>query len=83
MKENAVTYKGNSVAMKAVNAGQGEGAVIYHYYRCGDQAKTGENSDKTALHYFRNQDPGAFVSLSGGGVLASSKHQDVYKRQLW
>ncbi len=75
MKENVVTYKGNSVAMKAVNAGQVEGAVIYHYYRFGDQAKTGENSDKTALHYFRNQDPGAFVSLSGGGVLASSKHQ--------
>ena len=75
MKDNVVTYKGNSVAMKAVNAGQVEGAVIYHYYRFGDQAKTGENSDKTALHYFRNQDPGAFVSLSGGGVLASSKHQ--------
>lgn len=74
MKENAVAYKGNGVAMKAVNAGQVEGAVIYHYYRFGDQAKTGENSDKTALHYFRNQDPGAFVSLSGGGVLASSKH---------
>ena len=75
MKENAVLYKGNGVAMKAVNAGQTEGAVIYHYYRYADQAKTGENSDKTALHYFRNEDPGAFVSLSGGGVLASSKHQ--------
>ena len=75
MKENAVTYKGNSVAMKAVNAGQVDGAVIYHYYRFGDQAKTGENSDKTALHYFRNEDPGAFVSLSGAGVLASSKRQ--------
>ena len=75
MKENARIYKGNSVAMKAVNAGEVEGAVIYHYYRFGDQAKTGENSDNIALHYFRNEDPGAFVSLSGGGVLASSKHQ--------
>lgn len=74
MKENARFYKGNSVAMKAVNAGEIEGAVIYHYYRFGDQARTGENSDRTALHYFRNQDPGAFVSISGGGVLASSKH---------
>ena len=36
--------------------------VIYHYYYFGDQAKTGENSDNVALHYFRNQDPGAFVS---------------------
>ena len=75
MKENARFYKGNSVAMKAVNAGEVAGAVIYHYYRFGDQAKTGENSDNTALHYFRNEDPGAFVSISGAGVLASSKRQ--------
>jgi iron(III) transport system substrate-binding protein len=75
MKENAKAYKGNGVAMKAVNAGEVDGAVIYHYYYFGDQAKTGENSDKVALHYFRNGDPGAFVSISGAGVLASSKHQ--------
>ena len=61
--------------MKAVNAGEVEGAVIYHYYYFGDRAKTGENSNNVALHYFRHQDPGAFVSLSGGGVLASSKQK--------
>ena len=38
-------------------------------------ARTGENSKNTELHYFRNQDPGAFVSISGGGVLASSRHK--------
>lgn len=75
MKANATAYRGNGVVMKAVNAGQVEGGVIYHYYWFGDQAKTGENSGNTALHYFRGQDPGAFVSLSGGGVLASSKHK--------
>jgi iron(III) transport system substrate-binding protein len=74
MKQNFTAYKGNSTAMKAVNAGEVEGAVIYHYYWFGDQAKTGENSKNVALHYFRNEDPGAFVSVSGGGVLASSKH---------
>lgn len=72
MKANATPYKGNSTAMKAVNAGQIEGAVIYHYYYFGDQAKTGENSQNVALHYFRKKDPGAFVSLSGAGVLKSS-----------
>lgn len=75
MKENVVAYKGNSTAMKAVNAGEIEGAVIYHYYYFGDQAKTGENSKNVALHYFKNQDPGAFLSISGGGVLAASKHK--------
>ncbi|WP_439622470.1 iron ABC transporter substrate-binding protein [Shinella sp.] len=75
MKENATPFKGNSTAMKAVNAGEIEGAVIYHYYWFGDQAKTGENSNNVVLHYFKNQDPGAFVSISGGGILKTSKHQ--------
>lgn len=74
MKANFTAYKGNSTVMKAVNAGEVDGGVIYHYYYYGDQAKTGENSKNVGLHYFKNQDPGAFVSVSGGGVLASSKH---------
>jgi iron(III) transport system substrate-binding protein len=74
MKTNATAFRGNGVAMKAVNAGEISGALIYHYYWFSDQAKTKENSDNTALHYFRGQDPGAFVSISGAGVLATSKH---------
>jgi len=76
MKENAVFYRGNNAVLKAVNAGQVDAGVIYHYYFFGDQAGTGENSKNTALYYFKHQDPGAFVSISGGGVLASSKHQN-------
>nr|WP_305093547.1 iron ABC transporter substrate-binding protein [Prescottella sp. R16] len=75
MKENAVPYKGNGTVMKAVNAGEIDGGIIYNYYWFGDQAKTGENSKNTELHYFKNEDPGAFVSISGGGVLQSSKNQ--------
>lgn len=74
MKQNAVLFKGNVAALKAVNDGQIDAAIIYHYYYYRDHAKTGENSNNTALYYFRNQDPGAFVSISGGGVVASSKH---------
>ena len=74
MKANVVPYKSNSVAMKAVNAGQVPMALVYHYYWYGDQANTGENSNNVALHYFRDGGPGAFVSVSGAGVLASSKH---------
>ena len=76
MKENFTPYRGNGTVMKAVNAGEIDGGVIYHYYYFGDQAKTGENSNDVALHYFKHQDPGAFVSISGGGVLASSKHPE-------
>ena len=74
MKENFKAYKGNSTAMKAVNAGEVDAALIYHYYYYGDQSKTGENSKNVTPYYFKNQDPGAFVSVSGGGVLKSSKN---------
>jgi iron(III) transport system substrate-binding protein len=76
MKANAKIYSDNIATLKAVNAGEVDGGVIYHYYWFRDQSKTKEMSANTALHYFKNQDPGAFVSLSGGGVLASSDKQD-------
>ncbi|NYH11783.1 iron ABC transporter substrate-binding protein [Pseudomonas moraviensis] len=82
MKANFTAYRGNSSVLKAVNAGQVDSGVIYHYYAFVDQAKTGENSKNTALHYFKHQDPGAFVSISGGGVLASSKHQEDAQKFL-
>ncbi|MCV7415503.1 iron ABC transporter substrate-binding protein [Mycolicibacterium litorale] len=76
MKANAVIYNDNIATLKAVNAGEVDGGVIYHYYWFRDQSKTKEISGNTALHYFKNQDPGAFVSLSGGGVLESSDKKD-------
>jgi len=73
MNTNAVVYNDNIATMKAVNAGEVDGGIIYHYYWFRDQAMTKADSGNTELHYFKNQDPGAFVSLSGGGVLKSSK----------
>jgi iron(III) transport system substrate-binding protein len=75
MKTNFTAYRGNSTVLKAVNASEIEGGIIYHYYYYGDQAKTGENTKNAGMHYFKNQDPGAFVSVSGGGVLASSRNK--------
>ncbi|BBY79177.1 iron ABC transporter substrate-binding protein [Mycolicibacterium pulveris] len=82
MKANAVPYNNNIDTLKAVNAGEVDGGIIYHYYWYRDQSKTKEISGNTALHYFKNRDPGAFVSLSGGGVLASSDKQDQAQRFL-
>jgi iron(III) transport system substrate-binding protein len=82
MKTNFKQYKGNIAVMKAVNAGQIDGGIIYHYYFAGDQSKTKENSKNTKLHFFGNQDPGAFVSLSGGGVLKSSDNAEAAQKFL-
>lgn len=76
MKENAVIVRGNRTAMASANKGEVDGALIYHYYYYGDQAGTKESSGNVQLHYFKNQDPGAFISVSGGGVLKSSKHKE-------
>lgn len=74
LKANAKVYQNNIATMKAVNAGQSAMGVIYHYYWYRDQALEKSSSGNTKLHYFKNEDPGAFVSLSGGGVLKTSKH---------
>ncbi|GAB2754761.1 iron ABC transporter substrate-binding protein [Terrabacter sp. AAH1] len=74
LKDGAKIYNNNIAVMKAVNAGEVPVGIMYHYYWYRDQALSKDGSGNTKLHYFKNQDPGAFVSLSGGGVLASSKH---------
>lgn len=74
IKDNARIYRGNGAIMKAANSGEVPGGVIYHYYWFGDQADGGANSASTQLEYFGKKDAGAFVSVSGGGVLKSSKH---------
>ena len=71
---NGTTYDGNDVVLQSVNDGEVDAGIIYHYYWYRDQAENGENSDHSALHFFGHQDPGAFVSISGAGVLVSSDH---------
>ena len=82
MKANAKIYDNNITTLKAVNSGEVAGGIIYHYYWFRDQAETKEISGNTQLHYFRNEDPGAFVSISGAGVLASSDKQDQAQQFL-
>lgn len=74
--ENGTVLDNNLVVMQSVNEGEVDAGIAYHYYYYRDRSESGENSDSTALHFFGDQDPGAFVSVSGAGVLASSEHQE-------
>lgn len=76
LADNGTVLENNLVVMEAVNSGEIETGIIYHYYWYRDQKEAGENSDSSQLHFFGNQDPGAFLSISGAGVLASSDKQD-------
>lgn len=82
MKAGSKPYSGNNALLQGVNAGEVDGGISYHYYWYRDQAKTKENSGNAALHFFGNQDPGAFVSVSGGGVLAAAKHPSEAQKFL-
>ena len=75
LKANGTIYQGNNVVMNSVNDGQVDTGVIYHYYWYRDQAEAGQNSDNAKLHYFGKKDPGAFLSISGAGVLKASKNK--------
>ncbi|HJR89067.1 MAG TPA: iron ABC transporter substrate-binding protein [Aeromicrobium sp.] len=75
LKENATIYRNNLVVMNAVNDGKTDTGVIYHYYWYRDQAEAGTNSKNAKLHFFGNEDPGAFLSVSGAGVLQASKNK--------
>jgi iron(III) transport system substrate-binding protein len=74
LAENGTVLDNNLVVMQSVNEGDVDAGIAYHYYWYRDQKESGENSDDTALHFFGDQDPGAFVSISGAGVLASSEN---------
>lgn len=76
LKQNALIYPSNIAVMAAANVGQIQAGIMYHYYWYQDQAEAGEQSANTELKFFGNQDPGAFVSVSGAGVLASSEHPE-------
>jgi iron(III) transport system substrate-binding protein len=80
LERNAEVYTSNTAVMKAVDEGEIEVGVMYHYYWYRDQAEGGLVGDDARLHYFRNQDPGAFISVSGAGVLASSDQKEAAQR---
>ena len=76
IKANGTVYDGNNVVLESVNAGESAIGIIYHYYWYRDQVEAGENSDNTGLYFLGNQDPGAFLSISGAGVLAAGDHPE-------
>ena len=57
-RERRPCYDGNNlVVMKAVNAGEVDAGIIYHYYWYRDQEESGENSDDLAAALLRQPGP--------------------------
>ena len=60
LKANAKIYRNNVAILSAVNSGEIETGIIYHYYWYRDQAESGANSKNVQLEFFGHKDPGAF-----------------------
>ena len=75
LKANGTTYDGNNVVLEAVNAGRvatsGSSTTTTGTATRPSPVTTATTSK---LYFFGNQDPGAFLSVSGAGVLKSSEH---------
>jgi iron(III) transport system substrate-binding protein len=80
LERNAEIYSSNTAVMKAVDEAEVPIGITYHYYWYRDQAQNGLIGDDARLHYLGNQDPGAFLSVSGAGVLASSDQAEDAQR---
>ncbi len=76
IEENGTVYDGNNVVLEAVNSGESEVGIVYHYYWERDREEGGDVHGNSAQYYFTDQDPGAFVSVSGAGILESSDMKD-------
>src|SRR3712207_1690997 len=76
LEANGTVYDGNNVVLESVNSGESDIGIVYHYYWYRDQKESGENSDSSDQYFFDDQDPGAFLSISGAGVLAGGENPD-------
>jgi iron(III) transport system substrate-binding protein len=73
LKQYGRIYNGNGAAMKAVERGEIATALVNNYYWFALAKENGEANMKSGVHYMRNKDPGALITVSAAGVLKSSK----------
>jgi iron(III) transport system substrate-binding protein len=75
LKANGKIYPDNETLISAIDKGEVEGGIIDHYYWYRLRDEVGASRLHVTLNYFSKGDPGAFVDVSGAGVLKSSGHQ--------
>ncbi|MFC3691025.1 extracellular solute-binding protein [Chenggangzhangella methanolivorans] len=82
LKENGRVYNGNVAAVQAVQRGEIATALVNSYYWYAVADEIGPENMRCELHYLGKKDPGALVTLSAAGALASSKKPELAQRFL-
>jgi iron(III) transport system substrate-binding protein len=75
LKQNAQIYQNNITIMKGVNTGAIAAGITYHYYWYRDRSESGADSGNARLAFLGGKDAGGFLSVSGGGVVSSSRNK--------
>jgi iron(III) transport system substrate-binding protein len=70
----------NETLVADVNAGTTDLGLINHYYFDRLEAEKGASAIHSALDYFAPGDAGYLKTISGVGILKSSKHQDAAQK---
>jgi iron(III) transport system substrate-binding protein len=82
LKDNGRVYNGNVAAVQAVQRGEIATALVNSYYWYAVADEIGPENMRCELHYLGKKDPGALVTLSAAGALASSKKPELAQRFL-
>lgn len=82
LKENGRVYNGNVAAVQAVQRGEIATALVNSYYWFAVADEIGPENMRCELHYLGRKDPGALVTLSAAGALASSRKPELAQRFL-
>ncbi|MCK0198803.1 iron ABC transporter substrate-binding protein [Ancylobacter sp. 6x-1] len=77
MKKVGRIYNNNIGAMQAVERGEIPCALINNYYWFTVAQEVGAAKMRSALHYIRNRDPGALITVSAAAILKTGRNLEA------
>lgn len=77
LKAYGEPYNGNMSALRAVEAGDVEAALINDYYWYSLAEELGSHNLESAIFHQGQLDPGALLTLSAAGIVKSSKNMEA------
>ncbi len=80
LKKYGKIYNKNGAALKGVERGEVEVALINNYYWFALAKEKGAKNMASALNYVGHKDAGALITSSGIGILKSSKNQALAQK---
>ncbi|MCX5495035.1 extracellular solute-binding protein [Kaistia dalseonensis] len=80
LKQYGRVYNSDSAAVEAVESGEIETALSNNYYWHALAREIGADDMQSAIHNIGHGDPGTLITVSGAGVLKTSKNADAAQK---